>query len=999
MTWQDGSLELNTAKYAQSLGHWLDSAIERVAERKHREVTENDLLAVLLSQRPDAPAFLDLAPDQRDALSQCAALLANHLAAGVAAADCLRVFDDLAEVVAEEINPFERKAWRDPVACLIESLPDSAGPQEFLQALFAATDSLPDGDMMTSLFDAPSIVVVLSSSGQDQPLFTEDTLAAEALTPRARFLLDQALANAAKAGQERCDAGDLLVAMVRAKDTYTGVILRRAGVSTTSPAATSYFATQLEAPVSPSAAPLPAGPDAMTPELVKTLENARSLAMATTGKPPGERELLTQLLATEDPKARHLADDVLQMNNPLVHDLLKSVKEPEIIEPALPTEAGQVRNATLATDPVVPRDDVIGPIIKVFFRSKNRVYLLHGERGTGTSTIPEVLAASIKQGKFPALSQCQVIAFDLAALAADAASPTSQSSQVGMAGLPGGGQAKYEAAAERVLAFMEAEPDRAYVIDGFGPYFIAHFAQCARRFANCTYRLVLTVDQTDFTALQAGSEPLTNFLEVAELAEPNNQTTGEIIQLAAQRIGSETGVSFNPKAVLAAQRMAADYLLSARFPAKAVSLLERAAAEETAEAAMNERAPRELDRAAIARPVASLTGLPIETILGTGQDKDYVDLLSTNLVGQEVAVEKVAGRLDLIQKSMVSKKLPAAVFIFAGLSGTGKSELAKQIAQIYSASRTMVSFAMANFGESHSVSGMIGSPPGYTGYEEGGPLINALNRDPYSVVLLDEVEKAHPDVWPPFLNLFDEGWVTDRRGVTAQGTKAFFVLTSNIGQYEIADMLSQGAPREEIEDMVMGLMPTFKHSRAGVPCFSPEFLGRVFRSGGVVAFNALSFEALLSIARFNFSKIAKDFQETHEGQFVCDEDVLEMLAQTIYDENDAVIRSRKPGYTGARRLQPLMDQYINNKLASKIRQLAGAPLVRVIKNGNDTEVIPVFDDGEAEALLSQRRIGLVGRVEQRFSQVVTAPDEVFAGLGDDQLLRLDRLLGEVGAIL
>jgi ATP-dependent Clp protease ATP-binding subunit ClpA len=233
----------------------------------------------------------------------------------------------------------------------------------------------------------------------------------------------------------------------------------------------------------------------------------------------------------------------------------------------------------------------------------------------------------------------------------------------------------------------------------------------------------------------------------------------------------------------------------------------------------------------------------------------------------------------------------------------------------------------------------------------------------------------------------------------ASGTKAFFVLTSNIGQYEIADMLSRGAPKEEIEDMVMDLMPTHKHARAGVPCFTPEFLGRVVRSGGVVAFNALSYEAVLSIARFSFSKIAKDFADLHEGRFVCDDDVLEMLAQTVYQENDAVIRSKRPGYTGARRLQPLMDQYINNKLAAKIRQLSGAPLVRVVKNGQDTEVIPVFDDGEAEALLAQRRSALVGRVEQRFSQVVTAPDEVFAGLSDDKLLRLDRLLGEVGAVL
>jgi ATP-dependent Clp protease ATP-binding subunit ClpA len=440
-------------------------------------------------------------------------------------------------------------------------------------------------------------------------------------------------------------------------------------------------------------------------------------------------------------------------------------------------------------------------------------------------------------------------------------------------------------------------------------------------------------------------------------------------------------------------------MLAHRFPAKAIELLERTAADVAADAEMTGSPAREVGRGELARRLAALTGLPEETILGTGADKDYVDLLSRNLVSQEVAVAKVAGRLDLIQKGMVDKHGPAAVFVFAGLSGTGKTELAKQIAQIYSSSRAIIHFAMENFTESHSVSGLIGSAPGLIGYDEGGALINAMNRDPYAVVLLDEVEKAHPAVWDPFLNLFDEGTITDTRGVTASGTKSFFVMTSNIGQYEIADMLAAGAAQEEIEDTVMKLLPSFVHPSARQPCFRPEFVGRIMRRGGVVAFNALSYEALLGIARHLFSKVAHDYGEVHESRLICDDDVLEEIARIIYEENAAVIRAHQPGYIGARRLTMLMDQYVTNKLAAKLRQLAGAALVRVVMDAGHSELVPVYDDADAEALLTERRLAVLARVERRWNAILTAPDDAFADLDEVQLARMDRLLSEVGAVL
>jgi ATP-dependent Clp protease ATP-binding subunit ClpA len=650
--------------------------------------------------------------------------------------------------------------------------------------------------------------------------------------------------------------------------------------------------------------------------------------------------------------------------------------EPELVLPQLPDDL-PARNLTAEDQSGVTRDDLTAAIVKVLFRKKNRNVLLHGDKGVGASTIPQLLAGALKSGRFPQLGQTHVIGFDLAALPLD----------------------EYERGVERVLALMEAEPGRIYALEGFAPYFTAHFADCARRFAANPYALILVVDTVAHTQLAEGETVLTDLFEVVEVPEPAAEVTKAILEQAEARLAAEYGVDFADDAVAAAMRMTSDYMISRRFPAKGVELLERAAADVAAEAEMTGSPNRQVTRRRLAKRVATTTGLPEETILGTGADKDYVDLLSRGLVGQEVAVAKAAGRLDLIQKGMVDKHGPAAVFVFAGLSGTGKTELAKQIAQLYSNSRSIIHFPMENFTEAHSVSGLIGSPPGYIGYEDGGKLVNALNRDPYSVVLLDEVEKAHPAIWDPFLNLFDEGDITDTRGVTASGTKAFFVMTSNIGQYEIADLLARGASQEEIEDTVMKLLPAFVHPGAGQPCFRPEFVGRIMRRGGIVAFNALSLEALGAITRHLFSKVAHDYSEVHDSKLVCDDDVLEMIARTIYEENSAVIRAHRPGYLGARRLSMLVDQHITNKLAAKLRTLAGAPLVRVMLEGDHTELVPVFDRQEAEAALAERRLALLSRVERRFNSLLTAPDEAFDKLDEPALARMDRLLAEVGAVL
>ena len=170
------------------------------------------------------------------------------------------------------------------------------------------------------------------------------------------------------------------------------------------------------------------------------------------------------------------------------------------------------------------------------------------------------------------------------------------------------------------------------------------------------------------------------------------------------------------------------------------------------------------------------------------------------------------------------------------------------------------------------------------------------------------------------------------------------------------------------------------------------------RRGGIVVFNALSLEALKGIAEHNLSKIARNYSETHDSRLVCDEDVLEMIAKIVFDKNEEAIK-RGNGYFGGRELDNLMNQYIQEKLASQLRQLAGVPLVRVVRSGSDTSIVPVYNEADAEVLLQQKRMNLVDKVTRRFDSISMKDPELIADLSEDKLTKLNALLSEVSMIL
>jgi ATP-dependent Clp protease ATP-binding subunit ClpB len=309
----------------------------------------------------------------------------------------------------------------------------------------------------------------------------------------------------------------------------------------------------------------------------------------------------------------------------------------------------------------------------------------------------------------------------------------------------------------------------------------------------------------------------------------------------------------------------------------------------------------------IAAVVSAWTGVPTGKLLA-GESQKLLNLegeLGRRLIGQKAAVKSVSDAVRRTKAGISDPDRPTGSFLFLGPTGVGKTELAKSLAEfLFDDEKAMVRIDMSEYGEKHSVSRLLGAPPGYIGYEEGGQLTEAVRRRPYSVVLLDEVEKAHPEVFDVLLQVLDDGRLTDGQGRVVDFKNVILILTSNLGsQFLIDQELSEAQKREGVMTMVRG------H-------FKPEFLNRL---DDIVIFTALDRSELGQIVELNIDRLSKRLEQ-RRLQLAVTPAARAWLADKGFD----------PIY-GARPLRRLMQQQIDDKLANLL--LAGTihdgALVRV----------------------------------------------------------------------
>ena len=295
----------------------------------------------------------------------------------------------------------------------------------------------------------------------------------------------------------------------------------------------------------------------------------------------------------------------------------------------------------------------------------------------------------------------------------------------------------------------------------------------------------------------------------------------------------------------------------------------------------------------IAIVVSRWTGIPIEKMLEGERDKllKMEDVLHQTVIGQSEAVSAVADAIRRSRSGISDPNRPNGSFLFLGPTGVGKTELCKALATfLFDTPDAMVRIDMSEFMEKHSVSRLVGAPPGYVGYEEGGYLTEAVRRRPYSVLLLDEVEKAHPDVFNILLQVLDDGRLTDGQGRTVDFRNTVIVMTSNLGS-DVIQALSGSENYDAMKEAVMGEVSNH---------FRPEFLNRIDEQ---VVFHPLLREQISGIARIQIDRVRQRLQEQHLQLDVSD-DALAFISDVGYD----------PIY-GARPLKRAIQKYIENRLA------------------------------------------------------------------------------------
>lgn len=572
------------------------------------------------------------------------------------------------------------------------------------------------------------------------------------------------------------------------------------------------------------------------------------------------------------------------------------------------------------TDPLIGREKEIERAAQILCRRRKNNPLLVGDPGVGKTSIAEGLAWLIVNGKAPKpLANAEIYSLDIGAL---------------VAGTKYRGD--FEKRLKQLLNALKKKPDAVLFIDEIHMIIGAGSSMGSTMDAsnlikpalsNGTLRCIGSTTFQEYRQVFEKDHALARRFQKIDVNEPSINETIDILRGLKSKFEDFHHVQYDDAALIAAVELSAKFINDRFLPDKAIDVIDEAGAQRRLKAEQDDTV---ISVENIEDIVSKIARIPPKTV--SKDDKTVLSHLERDLkrvvFGQDEAIEALASAIKLSRAGLKSPDKPVGSFVFAGPTGVGKTEVTKQLAKLLGVE--LVRFDMSEYMERHAVSRLIGAPPGYVGFDQGGLLTDAIHKNPHCVLLLDEIEKAHPDVFNLLLQIMDHGSLTDNNGRKSDFRNVVLVLTTNVGAESISRTSIGFVEQDNSKD----------NTDAMKKAFSPEFRNRL---DSVIQFQALPTTVIESVV----DKFLTELQAQLDDKRVVldvDQDAREWMVENGYDR-----------LMGARPMQRLIQEHLKKPLAEMILfgELAdhGGNVAVSVKKENGKAVglkLEVFEDQTAE---------------------------------------------------